>query len=441
MDLRKATAAELGRAIDAGRIDPVDLARMFLDAIDEEDGDRQIYARTTRERALTESEAARQRARAGTRRSPLDGVPVSWKDLFDTAGTATESGSQLLAGRVPERDCEVIRLAEAAGLVGLGKTHQTELAFSGLGINPMTATPPNRAMPGHVPGGSSSGAAASLTHGLAPLAIGSDTGGSVRIPACWNNLVGLKTTHGVISNEGVVPLCHRFDTVGPLARGVEDAALAFAVLSGANVAPPEPADLSSLRIFVPETIVLNDCDGVVVAAFEDAMDVLAAGGAKIRRGPAAEFGPLVELGVKLFPFEAWRNWGPTIEERGELMYEPIRRRFEQGRKVSEADYRAAWAEMERLRGAFFAVHGETDAIAWPTLAILPPKVEALMADVERFAAANLATLRNTRFVNLLGSCALTLPLPATAVGLQLVGRPRGEPELLAIGAAVERRLS
>ena len=232
MDSTNRTAAELGREIAAGRIDPVALAESCLEAIRSQDEDGRIYARLTGERALEEAKAAARRAREGRLAGPLDGVPVSWKDLFDTAGTATESGTPLLAGRIPDKDAEVLRRAGIAGTVCLGKTHQTELAFSGLGINPNTATPPNKGMPGHAPGGSSSGAAASLAHGLAPIAIGSDTGGSVRIPACWNSLVGLKTTHGVLPNDGVVPLCPGFDTVGPLARTVEDAALMFAALGG-----------------------------------------------------------------------------------------------------------------------------------------------------------------------------------------------------------------
>ena len=177
------TAADLGRGIAAGAIDPRELAEVYLGAIDGHPQAPAIYARTTPERARTEADAAAGRARAGLRRGPLDGVPVSWKDNFDTAGTATEAGSALLAGRVPERDAAVLATATRAGLVCLGKTHLTELAFSVLGLNPVTATPPNINDPELAPGGSSSGAAASVAFGLAAAAIGSDTAGSVRVPA------------------------------------------------------------------------------------------------------------------------------------------------------------------------------------------------------------------------------------------------------------------
>ena len=211
------TACDLGRGIEAGKIDPLALTQTYLDAIDGHELKDQIYARVTHERALTEAKAASERAASGQRLSLLDGVPVSWKDLFDSAGTATEAGSALLKDRVPDADALVLANATAMGLVCLGKTHMSELAFSGLGLNPSTATPPSVNDMEGVSGGSSSGAATSVAFGLAAGAIGSDTGGSVRIPAAWNDLVGLKTTSGRVSLEGVVPLCLRFDTVGPLA--------------------------------------------------------------------------------------------------------------------------------------------------------------------------------------------------------------------------------
>ena len=182
-----------GRAIGAGEVDPVNLTQAFLERIKAHELSDRIYARLTEDRAMAEAQAASVRAKAGARLSLLDGVPISWKDLFDTAGDGTEAGSKLLAGRVPDRDAVVLQNATAMGLVCLGKTHLSELAFSGLGYNPSTATPPCVNDVDAVPGGSSSGAAASVAFGLAPAAIGSDTGGwSVRIPSAWNDLVGLE---------------------------------------------------------------------------------------------------------------------------------------------------------------------------------------------------------------------------------------------------------
>ena len=224
------TAADLGRGIGAGEIDPVSLCQTYLDAIDAHPLRDRIFARVMADRALAEAAAAAERAAAGHRLSPLDGVPISWKDLFDTADVATEAGSNLLTGRIPDRDAVVLANATAAGLVCLGKTHMSEIAFSGLGYNPSTATPPCVNDAEAVSGGSSSGAAASVAFNLAAAGIGTDTGGSVRIPSAWNDLVGLKTTSGRLTLEGVVPLAMKFDTIGPLCRSVEDAGLLMAAL-------------------------------------------------------------------------------------------------------------------------------------------------------------------------------------------------------------------
>ena len=218
------TAEALGHGIGRGEIDARELTEVYLAAIESHPQGTGIYARVTAERARAEAAAAADRAAAGLRRGPLDGVPIGWKDLFDTAGIATEAGSALLAGRVPDRDAPVVAAATRAGLVCLGKTHMTELAFSGLGLNPVTATPPNINDPDLAPGGSSSGSAAAVAFGVAAAAIGSDTAGSVRIPAAWNDLVGLKTTHGLLSLDGVVPL-RPPSTPSGRCRSVADAAL------------------------------------------------------------------------------------------------------------------------------------------------------------------------------------------------------------------------
>ena len=299
---RRMTAADLGRGIAAGAIDPRALADAFLAAIDAHPDAPAIYARTTPERARAEADAAAARARAGLRRGPLDGVPVAWKDLFDTAGVATEGGSALLRGRTPDTDAAVLAAAARAGLVCLGKTHLSELAFSVLGINPVTGTPPNVHDPALAPGGSSSGSAAVVAFGLAPAAIGSDTAGSVRVPAAWNDLVGLKTTHGLLSLDGVLPLRPGFDTVGPMTRSVEDAALLLAALGGPTV-DLAGAGLRGARFLAledPATLPTRDAPQ---AAFESALARLAAAGARVDRGPVAA----VAATLALFPAVAARR--------------------------------------------------------------------------------------------------------------------------------------
>ncbi|MFC4732074.1 amidase [Salipiger abyssi] len=440
-DWTEMSAVELGQGIGKGEIDPVALAQAFLDKIAVHPLGSRIYARVTPERALAEAEAARDRAAAGQRRSPLDGVPVSWKDLFDTAGVATEAGSKLLEGRVPDADAPVLQTATAMGLVCLGKTHMSELAFSGLGLNPVTATPPSVNDPEAVAGGSSSGAATSVAFGLAAAAIGSDTGGSVRIPSCWNDLVGLKTSSGRISLDGVVPLAKGFDTVGPLCRTVEDAAQTFAALEGRKGPDLRGASLVGKRFARLTTIVLDDLRPEPARAHAEALDKLAAAGAEIVDLDVPEIGiPMADAGV-LYTAEAWAEWGETIEADPEVMFAPIRERFEAGRQFSGADYLRAWERMMAARDVYYAASAGFDAVLCPTAPNLPPKIDKLMEQGEYYVTENLLTLRNTRVGNVMGTCTLTLPTGVPSCGLSIMCPPMQEDRLLRLGAAAERALA
>ncbi|MFD2739698.1 amidase [Sulfitobacter aestuarii] len=435
------TAADLGRGIAAGSIDSVTLCRTYLDAIDAHPLRDRIYARVTAERALAEATAAAERARNGQRRSPLDGVPVSWKDLFDSAGIATEAGSRLLADRIPERDAAVLETATAMGLVCLGKTHMSELAFSGLGHNPSTATPPSVNDAEGVSGGSSSGAAASVAFGLAAAAIGSDTGGSVRIPAAWNDLVGLKTTAGRISAEGVVPLARRFDTVGPLCRSVEDAALLLAALEGQGGIDLQGVELEGRRFAVLRTVAMQDLRETPAAAFDGALTRLRAAGALIEEIEVPEVEAAMELSTVLYTCEAYGLWRDVIEADPEAMYPEILERFRLGKNFSAPDYVAAWAELELARLAYDRAVAGFDAVLLPTAAMLPPNLQRLIDEHEYYLSENLLALRNTRIGNLMGLCALTLPTGTPSCGLMMMGAPNGEELLLRLGAAVEEALA
>ena len=434
------SAAELGRGIDSGDIDPLDLTQTYLQAIEAHPMRDRIYACITADRALAEARAARDRARAGQRLSPLDGVPVSWKDLFDSAGSSTEAGSKLLAGRVPDHDAEVLANATAMGLVCLGKTHMSELAFSGLGLNPSTATPPCVNDPFAVPGGSSSGAGASVAFGLAAAAIGSDTGGSVRIPAAWNDLVGLKTTAERVSLDGVVPLAPRFDTVGPLCRTVEDAALLLAALEGSPWADLHGTSLRGRRFAMLETVALDDLRDEPRAAFEDAIGRLRSAGADIETVDFESLPDAMDLSSCLYTVEAYGLWRDVIEADPDAMYSEILGRFRLGKGFSGPDYVAAWARLEEIRGQYDAMMAEYDAVLVPTAAIMPPNLERLDSDHDYYVTENLMALRNTRIANLMGLCALTLPTGFPSCGLTLMAPPNGEEALLRLGMAAEAAL-
>lgn len=434
------TAGDLGRAIGAGKINPVELTEAFLDAIAGHEHSNRIYTRTTPRRARSMAMASAGRAKLGTRIGLLDGVPLSWKDLFDTSGAPTEAGSALLKGRTPARDAEVLTTVTAQGLVCLGKTHMTELAFSGLGLNPVTATPPNVNDPKLVPGGSSSGAAASVAFGLAPAAIGSDTGGSVRIPAAWNDLVGLKTTSGRISLRGVVPLCARFDTVGPLARSVEDCALLLAALEGGKTADLAGATLQGMRFLTLETVALDDIRPAPAKGFDQAVTRLAARGAKIEPLQFPEVAEALILAGPLFTAEAYGIWSKTIEANPDKMFLRILERFRIGGTIGAADYIAGWRRLEELRAMWAKRTAGYDAVILPTAPILPPDASRLMTDDHYFVTENLLALRNTRIANMFGLCALTLPTGQPSCGISFMAAPGQEERLLRLGAAAERAL-
>ncbi len=434
------SAADLGRAVEAGKINPVELAEYFLDAAATHPQGPLTFARMTPARARGEAMGAAARAKSGLRRHALDGVPLSWKDLFDTADTATEAGSALLKNRVPKIDAKVLQTATLLGSVCLGKTHMAELAFSGLGLNPVTATPPCVNDDQAVPGGSSSGAAASVAFGLAPAAIGSDTGGSVRIPAAWNDLVGLKTTHARLSTQGVVPLCDSFDTVGPLARTVEDCALLLSLLEGAKPADLTGASLTGTRLAILETVAMDDLRPAPAKAFEAAIARLTAAGADITYVTAPEVAEALSLAALLVTPEAYATWKDTIEAAPDKMFPRILDRFRSGAQASATAFIAGHRRLTQLRALFTARTSGFDAILLPTSPILPPNSKRLMTDDAYYVTENLLALRNTRIGNLLDQCVLTLPTGAPSCGISLMAGPGQEARLLRLGQAAERAL-
>ena len=435
------TAADLGRGIGAREIDPVLLAQTFLDAIEEHPLAGRIYARLTPKRALAEAGAAALRAKTGNRLSPLDGVPISWKDLFDTAGTATEAGSALLAGRVPERDAVVLKNATGMGLVCLGKTHMSELAFSGLGYNPITQTPPSVNDPGAVAGGSSSGAATSVAFGLAAAAVGTDTGGSVRIPAVWNDLVGLKTTSGQLSLRGVVPLAERFDTIGPLCRSVEDAGLLYGALGGSLPVDLQNATLAGKRFLLLESVALDDIRPEPLAGFNSAVQRLQAAGAMVVRGELPCAAKALALSPLLFAPEAYGTWKDRIEAAPDKMFAEILERFRGGRDVSAVEFVQSWQELTVLREQWNRSVAAYDAVILPTAPILPPNIEKLATNHEYYVGENLLALRNTRIGNLFGLAGLTIPTGLPSTGIMFLTPPNSEHRLLRLGVAAERALA
>lgn len=442
------TALQLGQKIAQQEIDPVDLTQYFLDRIKKMDPAKEIFVRLTEGRALSEAAAASLRAKNGQRRSALDGVPISWKDLFDTAGIKTEAGTQLLEGRIPTKDAVCLERATLAGLVCLGKTNMPDLAFSGLGNNPWTGTGANPfdTETKRVPGGSSSGAALSVYHGLAAAAIGSDTAGSVRIPSAWCGITGLKTTHGLISLEGSVPLSPSQDTVGPLTRDIADANALCAILSGGKPANLANSSLKGIRILRATTIFDELVHPEIAKALQAALDRLSAMGAQIIDGPVPAFKDVLDIcNEHGYPgmLEGYALWGDAIKANPDHINPAIGHRFLAGTEFTAANALKLEFALKKLRQEYVRQTAGFDFVVGATQPQIPPELDKLDHDNAYYLEKALMSISLTRLANLLGLCATTQPAGMALgfpVGLMLMSSGYTENKLLRTAQAVENAL-
>jgi aspartyl-tRNA(Asn)/glutamyl-tRNA(Gln) amidotransferase subunit A len=404
---------------------------------------QRVFTQRYDERSLQEARAWD--AAHGARAVPtaLAGLPVSVKDLFDVAGYVTTAGSRVLADRAPaSTDAAIVARLRRAGAVIVGKTNMTEFAFSGLGLNPHYGTPKNpfeRAR-GRIPGGSSSGAAISVTDGMAIAAIGTDTGGSVRIPAALCGLVGFKPTAERIPLTGSIPLSRTLDSAGPIARTVECCALIDAIMAGEAPEVPAPADVRKLRVAVARTLVWDDAESAVATAVERALTRLSAAGARVSDLAFAELGeiPSINASGGFSAAEAFA-WHRQLLSLRRADYDPrVAVRLERGSNMSAADYLDLFDARARIQASVARTLGDIDVWVQPTVPCTAMEIAAL-ADDESFFAANRLVLRNPSLVNFLDACAISLPChaPGSApVGLSLVGRHGDDRRLLAIARAL-----
>jgi aspartyl-tRNA(Asn)/glutamyl-tRNA(Gln) amidotransferase subunit A len=444
------TALTFGSLFEKGEATPRDITEFFLARASEQDPDHRIYVRLTETRARAEADAATDRARRGVRRHPLDGVPLSWKDLFDSAGTVTAAGSLALKTRTPTHDAETLARATRAGAVCLGKTAMTEFAFSGLGINPKCGTPANPfdTKIERVPGGSSAGAGVSLARGLCAGAIGTDTGGSVRIPSAWNGLAGLKTTVGRVPLTGTVPLSPSFDTVGPLAHDTADAAALFSLLTGSKLADIEGGDLGGVTFWLPGGVAWSELDEGVARAIDAAIRKILRAGARIVEHKLPELDEIDALawggGASRLVAEAYAHWSETLAAHEKDIYRPVFERVMAGADIKAADLLKTDARRAEISRRYLETTAGVDAVLMPTVAISPPPIADLAAGGPDYFKANRMALRNTTIGNQLGLCAITLPAGYDAhgipVGLMLQSHPHTDEKLLRLAHAVERAL-
>ncbi|KAA5605271.1 amidase [Roseospira marina] len=436
----------LAHALDTGETTSRALVETCLERIADPAGEGQrVYLKLHATAARQAADAFDQLRQSGLHPHPLAGVPISIKDLLDEAGQVTRAGSRLLADAAPaERDALVVTRLRAAGLIVLGRTNMTEFAFSGVGLNPHHGTPLNpwdRAT-GRIPGGSSSGAAVSVTDGMAYAAIGTDTGGSCRIPAAVCGLVGFKPTARRVPRDGVFPLAYSLDSVGPLARTVDDCAMLDAILSGTPMEPlPAGSDVAGLRLGVPTTVGLDGMDADVTAAFTRALDRLSQAGARIIEVPVPAIAALADLNAQggLSAAESYAIHRTRLAEAAEAFDPRVRVRIERGAAMGAADLVDVQRGRIDLSRQFHDALAPFDAFVWPTVPTVAPPVDALRAEAD-YVAINMRMLRNPSVVNMMDACALSLPChtPGDApVGLMLIGPHGGDRRLLALAQAVE----
>lgn len=396
-----------------------------------------VYA----EQARVAAHAADVRATAGQSLGPLDGVVITIKDLFDVRGEVTRAGSPLLARTAQPAtiDAPAVARLRAAGAVIVAKTNMTEFAFSGVGANPHFGTPGNPFDRGRIPGGSTSGGAVACSDGIGTIAIGTDTGGSTRIPAALCGLVGWKPTASRIPRTGVHPLAPSLDSVGAMARSVEECVLADSVLAMENSEPLIAAELRRLRVGVLQGAVLDSLDHLVASAFERSVRRLTqAHCSDVTMSVLARMDVVNQRGG-IAPKEAYDGHRALLTEQADAIDPNVRARMLGGAKVSDEDYKTNLRERSHAIALMDRVFDDFDVLVLPTTPITAPTHEAVSTP-EGFATHNRLLLRNTSIANFFDLCAISLPTPdpgSLSSGVMLLGRSGGDRALLRAALAVE----
>ncbi len=441
------TVQDLARDLRNGRRDPVDLVAEVFDRVDTH-ADPALFIRTLRPRAEAEGRAARERLRSGNPASLVDGVPMAWKDLFDLRGSVTTAGSAVLRDAAPAiEDATLVNAAMRAGMISIGTVNMTEFAYSGIGLNPHYGTPRNPRDPlvARSPGGSSSGSGAVVAAGIVPLSIGTDTGGSIRIPASFNGVVGYKSSVGHYPMEGVFPLSRSLDTLGPLSQTVADCVLTDAALRGLRAPAAVAVSLATLDLVIPDAVMFDDLSPAVAENFEAAVRRLTAAGARVRTIALPELRQVVELMGRYGPLTS----AEAMDVHKERLSGPEADRIDPRvvRRIRMAEGMTA-VDLIRL------YHGRQDWIArinarlgnalliCPTTPSVAMPVAPLEADVEVFFHHNFRTLRNTAIGNFLDWCGLSIPSgqdgDAMPTGFMLCAPHGQDGAVLSAGLAVEQ---
>jgi aspartyl-tRNA(Asn)/glutamyl-tRNA(Gln) amidotransferase subunit A len=454
-ELTTLSIAEAGDRIRRRALSPVELTRAYLDAIQARDAECRCYITLLAEGALAAAAAAEREICSGQYRGPLHGIPVALKDLVLTRGIRTTCGSRILKDWVPDTDATVVVRLAAAGAILLGKLNLHEFAYGPTGVNPHYGTPVNPWGSHRMPGGSSSGSAASVASGLSAGALGTDTGGSIRIPASLCGIVGLKQTYGLVSRAGVVPLAWSLDHIGPMTRTVTDAALMLQVLAGRDTADPSTAavaipdyrrgmggDPRGLRVGIVREMFFERLDPEVRDALEAAVRALEGLGVRVQEVRLPRVHHAGPATFAIITAESMAYHEPYLRTRASEYGADVRARLMTGQFVLATQYLKAQRARQVLRAEVDGVLATVDALLIPTTPIPAPRTDEREATVGGVTDDVRAWLtRCTRPINLTGHPALSVPCGLTAsglpIGLQLVGRYFDEVTLLRLGRAYE----
>ncbi len=442
------TIIEMAPRLRCKEISPVELTRDCLRRIEKLNPALNAFITLTEEQALEEARVAEQEIARGQWRGPLHGIPIGLKDLIDTAGVATTAASALYKDRVPTEDAEVVRRLRQAGAVILGKNNLHEFAYGGSSLVGSFGDVHNHRNPSHIVGGSSGGSAAAIAAGLCYASIGTDTAGSIRLPAALCGCVGLKPTYGRVSARGVIPLSWSLDHVGPLTATVSDAALVLQAIAGYDALDISSTDVpvedyvsglretvKNLRVGVPRAHFFDDLDEEVKAAVEAAVDVIRTLVAEVRQ---VQLDVPTDRVVQLA--ESYAYHAENIARTPESYQAETLRRIRNGERFSAGEYILRRREMEEVRRRARDIFVDVDLLITPTTPMPAPAIAALKKDPEALRPAELKLLRNTRPFNVWGLPAISLPCGVTKaglpIGLQIAGAPWREEMVLTVGLGV-----
>ena len=444
------TLTETAALVADKAVSPVELTRLCLERIQRLGPALNAFITVTADAALEQARTAEREIAGGRYRGPLHGIPIALKDLIDTAGARTTAGSAVFQERVPSGDATVVRRLKAEGAVLVGKTNLHEFAYGGSGVVSYYGAARNPWAREHITGGSSSGSAAAVAAGLCYAALGSDTAGSIRLPAACCGIVGMKPTYGLVSARGVVPLAWSYDHVGPMTRSVRDAALVLQAIAGYDAGDATSRefpqsdylenleqDTRSLRIGIVRQFFFDDLEAEVAAAINNALQVL-----ETLTGRLSDASMPIDTDRTVQAAESYAYHSQFLAEHAQLYQPETLRRIQRGESITARDYILKRVELEQLRHAAADLFSDYDLLVTPASPATAPALTELQANPEDLRRRELILLRNTRPFNVLGLPAISVPCGFTRdglpIGLQIAGAPGDDARVLQLAHAYER---